>query len=202
MGCEFMIYTKVNINNITKEEYEKWYSLMGDEKKLRIDKYRFTDDQKRSIAGEMLAKTTIGKYLDIPAEQIKLAQGKSGKPYAVNFNIEFNISHCEEIVVCAINNTPVGIDIERIRPISPEVAKKFFTIAEQKYILGKTPCAEDYDTEFNDVQLKRFFECWTAKEAYLKYTGEGLTDNLSALEIDNTHITKIIENDYIISIYC
>lgn len=197
-----MEWVKFDINHLPDKDYQKWYSLMHDEKKHRINKMHLYDDKKRSIAAEMLAKTTIGKYLDIPAEHIEIVQSNNGKPYAVNFNIEFNVSHCEEIVVCAINNTPVGIDIERIRPISPKVAKKFFTIAEQEYILGKTPCAEDYDTEFNDVQLKRFFECWTAKEAYLKYTGEGLTDNLSALEIDNTHITKIIENDYIISIYC
>ncbi len=197
-----MIYTKVNINNITKEEYEKWYSLMGDEKRQRIDKYRFANDKKRSIAAEMLAKTTIGKYLDIPAEQIKLAQGKSGKPYVVNCNIEFNVSHCEEIVVCAINNTPVGIDIEKIKPINPSIIKKFFTPTEQEYIFGKSPCVEAFSTELNEMQLKRFFECWTAKEAYLKYTGEGLTDNLSTLEIDKTHITKIIENGFIISIYC
>lgn len=197
-----MNWYKYNINDFTPRAYKKWYELLSEQKKLRIDSMKFDDDKKRSVAGEMLAKTTIGKYLNIPAEHIEIVQSNNGKPYAVNFNIEFNISHCEEIVVCAINNTPVGIDIERIRPISPKVAKKFFTIAEQEYILGKTPCAEDYDTEFNDVQLKRFFECWTAKEAYLKYTGEGLTDNLSALEIDNTHITKIIENDCIISIYC
>lgn len=197
-----MEWVKFDINHLPDKDYQKWYSLMHDEKKHRINKMHLYDDQKRSIAAEMLAKTTIGKYLDIPAEHIEIVQSNNGKPYAVNFNIEFNISHCEEIVVCAINNTPVGIDIEKIRPISPKVAKKFFTIAEQEYVFGKTPCAEDYDTEFNDVQLKRFFECWTAKEAYLKYTGEGLTDNLSALEIDNTHITKIIENDYIISIYC
>ena len=196
-----MNWYKYNINDFTPRAYKKWYELLSEQKKLRIDSMKFDDDKKRSVAGEMLAKTTIGKYLNIPAEHIEIVQSNNGKPYAVNFNIEFNISHCEEIVVCAINNTPVGIDIERIRPISPKVAKKFFTIAEQEYILGKTPCAEDYDTEFNDVQLKRFFECWTAKEAYLKYTGEGLTDNLSVLEMDKTRITKIIDDVFIISIY-
>ncbi len=197
-----MEWVKFDINHLPDKDYQKWYSLMHDEKKHRINKMHLYDDKKRSIAAEMLAKTTIGKYLDVPAEHIEIVQSNNGKPYAVNFNIEFSISHCEEIVVCAINDSPVGIDIEKIKPINPSIIQKFFTSTEQEYVFGKTPCAEDYDTEFNDVQLKRFFECWTAKEAYLKYTGEGLTDNLSALEIDNTHITKIIENDYIISIYC
>lgn len=197
-----MNWYKYNINDFTPRAYKKWYELLSEQKKLRIDSMKFDDDKKRSVAGEMLAKTTIGKYLNIPAEHIEIVQSNNGKPYAVNCNIEFNVSHCEEIVVCAINNTPVGIDIEKIKPINPSIIQKFFTSTEQEYVFGKIPCAEDYDTEFNDVQLKRFFECWTAKEAYLKYTGEGLTDNLSALEIDNTHITKIIENDCIISIYC
>ena len=196
-----MNWYKYNINDFTPRAYKKWYELLSEQKKLRIDSMKFDDDKKRSVAGEMLAKTTIGKYLNIPAEHIEIVQSNNGKPYAVNFNIEFNISHCEEIVVCAINNTPVGIDIERIRPISPKVAKKFFTIAEQEYILGKTPCAEDYDTEFNDVQLKRFFEIWTGKEAYLKYTGDGLVEDLANLQHDKSRITTILKDDYVISIY-
>lgn len=176
---------------------------MSNEKKERICKFKLDDDKKRSIAGEMLAKKAIGEALGISAEDIVISQGKNNKPYAINCHIEFNISHSENIVVCAINDTPIGIDIEKIKPISPNIAKKFFSSTEQEYIFGNTPpCIADYHTEFNEEQLNRFFECWTAKEAYLKYTGDGLIDNLSSLEYDKAHITHFIKNGYVISIYC
>lgn len=196
-----MIYAQVNINNITNEEYEKWYSLMSDEKKLRIDKFRFDDDKKRSIAGEMLAKKSIAEYLTIPAEDIVFANGENHKPYAVNCDIEFNISHCEDMVVCAVCDSPIGIDTERIRPISAKLLKKFFSQAEQTYVLGSPPRSMDYDTELNSKQQKRFFEIWTGKEAYLKYTGEGLVEDLANLQHDKSRITTILKDDYVISIY-
>ncbi len=195
---EWFIY---NINDLTPQTYDKWYNLMTEGKKSRIDHMHQKNDKKRSVAGEMLAKNTIAEYLTIPAEDIELANGENNKPYAVGCDIDFNISHSEDIVVCAVHDSPVGIDIERIHPVSARVLKKFFSQDDQEYILGKLPCSHDYDTEFNNEQLKRFFEIWTGKEAYLKYTGEGLIEDLANLQFDKSRITTILKDDYVISIY-
>lgn len=196
-----MIYADVNIKNISADEYEKWYHLMSDSKKAKVHKLRFNDDKKRSIAGEMLAKKAIAEFLSISAEEITFSADENGKPYAVGLPAEFNISHSCDLVVCAVNNIPVGVDVEKIRPVKLKIAKKFFTPTEQVYLFGKKPTEQDYNTEPDEPQLQRLFEIWTGKEAYLKYTGTGLTKNLDSVDIDKARLEQMQKDGYIISIF-
>ncbi len=196
-----MEWFSYNINDLTPQTCDKWYNLMTEEKKSHIDQMYHQNDKKRSVAGEMLAKKTIAEHLTIPAEDIVFANGENKKPYAIGCDIEFNISHCQDIVVCAVHDEPVGIDIERIRPFNMKITKKFFSTDEQKYLFGKSPTEDDYTYSTDKEQLKRFFEIWTGKEAYVKYTGEGLIADLANLQFDKSRITTILKDDYVISIY-
>ena len=54
-----MKWYKFDIRKFSDEEYEKWYSLMSEEKKIRVSKFRNIDDKKRTVAGEMLARNAI-----------------------------------------------------------------------------------------------------------------------------------------------
>lgn len=76
-------------------------------------------------------------------------QGK--KPRLDTEDVYFNLSHSHGVVMLGISHTQIGVDIEKIRPID---FKKFDFIE-----------AEDED---------EFFEKWTQRESYLKFTGEGL----------------------------
>ena len=67
-------------------------------------------------------------------------------------------------------NRPLGIDIQRLRPVSPDLYLRFFTKEECEYILSKS----------EENRTTAFFELWTLKESYLKATGLGLTLALSA----------------------
>lgn len=50
-----------------------------------------------------------------------------GKPMVTNPELNISISHCEKTWVCAVGLCPVGIDIEKIRPIDIEkIASHFF----------------------------------------------------------------------------
>jgi 4'-phosphopantetheinyl transferase len=61
----------------------------------------------------------------------------------------------------------VGIDVERIRPLTDmdEIARRFFS-EEEVVDLHRLPMRS---------QERAFFACWTAKEAYIKGIGEGLS---------------------------
>lgn len=196
-----MNWYKYNINDFTPGAYEKWYDLLSEQKKIRIDKMKFTDDKKRSVAGEMLAKTAISQMCVITPEEIIINTSSNGKPYTTNADIHFNISHCEDWVVCAISDTPVGIDIEKIRPINIKIAKRFFSEDEQIYLFQKLPGEEDFTLTPTDDMLKRFFEIWTSKEAYLKFTGEGITQELNSLKINKNALDVHYFDDYIVTIY-
>jgi 4'-phosphopantetheinyl transferase len=48
---------------------------------------------------------------------------RTGKPYFPDRpDIFFSLSHTSTHVLCAVASTPVGVDIEAIRPVRPGVA--------------------------------------------------------------------------------
>ena len=79
---------------------------------------------------------------------------------------EFNLSHSGDIAVCAVSDKPIGIDIEALREIRPDAAKRFASAEELEYI-GSDP--------------RRLFEIWTLKEAYFKCVGTGIGSDIKSV---------------------
>ncbi len=191
-----MQYRIININDITDAEYEYGYSLMSESKKQRVDRFRFTKDKKRTVAGELLARKMIAGYCGVKAEDIVFNQNRYSKPYAENLDVQFNISHSYDLVVCAVSNKPVGVDIEKVRELDDKVISFACTGEEYAYVNEKPLEKEE--------KLKCFFKIWTFKEAYFKCQGTGINDLKSVSYFDNTinHFNREESyGEYIISIY-
>lgn len=192
-----MKWYKYDIKDLSDTEYEKWYSLMSEDKKRRVDSFKLIDDKKRTVAGEMLARNSIAEWCAVPPESLNFGIGEHGKPYVKSLAVEFNVSHCDNMVVCAVCDTPVGIDIQRIKPVNLKIAKRICNDKELETLFGYTPTDKDFIYCENEETLKRFFCLWTEKEACVKYTGNGLAD------IKKT-IVKSAENcffeDYCVSV--
>lgn len=155
-----MKWYKYDIRDLSDDEYAKWYSLMDNEKKQRVDKFRFLDDKKRTVVGEMLARKAISEWCNATSETLEFVVGEYGKPNVIDLDVEFNISHSGNIVVCAVDDCPVGIDIERIRDFDNSIVNRVCNKNEINYIFdSKIPYSK---------MLERFFEIWTFKEAYFK----------------------------------
>lgn len=193
-----MKWYKYDIRELSDIEYQKWYFLMSSEKQNRVDRFRFDDDKKRTVAGEMLARKAICNWCDVAVEDILFDIRKQGKPYAVGLDVEFNISHSGDMVVCAIDSSPVGIDIEKIRPIDLKVAKRICSNDELVYLFGYMPNEQDFVCTTDKEILTRFFEVWTKKEAYTKWLGSGI----DTVKIDSTYFTTqtLLYKSYMISI--
>lgn len=86
--------------------------------------------------------------------------------------IHFNLSHCHTAVLCALCNQPVGVDIERRRECKEALVRHTMNEAEQLLIRTSQDPA------------MTFTELWTAKEAVVKLTGEGLACNIPDILID------------------
>lgn len=196
-----MKWYKYDIRDLSEIEYSKWFSLMSEDKKQKVSRFYFDDDKKRSVAGEMLAKKAVAERCGMSAEDIILSAGENGKPYAENADVNFNISHSGNIAVCAAHDKPLGIDVEQIRNIDLKIAKRVYTNDELYYLFGFCPTEDDFYISPDDGMLLRFFELWTAKEAYLKYTGAGITENLKTLSVNPEKIQKEYIDDYVITIY-
>lgn len=125
--------------------------------------------------------------LNIPFEEIFIDKTENGKPYFKNYpDFHFNISHTIGAVAVAFSDSPLGVDIERIRKADLRVANRYFDNNEKEYI---------YRNKEN--VNRRFFEIWTKKEAYIKM--RGLT--LSYLtKTDTGHIHTFQNKEFIISV--
>ncbi len=90
--------------------------------------------------------------------------GELGKPQIVNFPKKFNLSHSGDYVVCGVGDGEVGVDIQKWVPYKERTAERFFARKEWK-LLEELP--ESQRTEL-------FYRLWSRKEAYGKYTGQGI----------------------------
>lgn len=192
-----MKWYKYDIRDMNDAEYEYWFSLMLPSKKERINSFRFDDDKKRSVAGEMLAKKAISIETGITADTIVLSTSRCGKPFVDGIDIEFNISHSGNMVVCAVDYIPIGIDIEIIRPIDLNIAKLIFTEKELLFLFDGTIDNQFFKYTDDADLLKRFFTIWTKKEAALKRTGVGISMNSAEVECK---CSNFFFDDYVVAI--
>lgn len=106
------------------------------------------------VSAEALLRRVLSEYYGEDAAKLTVAREANGKPYFPDApQLHFNLSHAGEYVALAIGDEPVGIDIERIRPIRQAVAARFL----------------------NDGNLtdREAILAWTKRESYGKLTGEG-----------------------------
>lgn len=101
-----------------------------------------------------------------------------GKPRLADafshFNIQFNLSHSENMVVLALcSGLELGVDVECIhRPVfSMALARRYFAKTEFADLLKLN----------EQQQIKRITQLWTLKESYLKASGLGIRVPLDKL---------------------
>ncbi|MDO4515942.1 MAG: 4'-phosphopantetheinyl transferase superfamily protein [Bacillota bacterium] len=93
----------------------------------------------------------------------ELARTAAGKPYFPSLPaLNFNISHTGGYVLCALSCRPVGVDIETIRPRRESLPR--YALSPREYA----------DYEALGADWPAFYTLWTRKEAWCKYTGQGL----------------------------
>lgn len=140
---------------------------LSEERKHKILKLRQLLSRKQSLgAGKLLQKILESKGLSMD----DIYYDDNGKPLIKG--LCFNLSHSEEAVVCAVGDSTVGIDIEKIRNVKDHIADRYFTDGENAHL-----------AQFVERRQKEeFFRLWTMKESYMKYTGEGMKLALDSFE--------------------
>lgn len=173
--------------NIGKDDFARLLSCISEEKRERICRFNHQEGAQRALLGDVLARYAICKRLGVKNSNLIFGTNDYGKPILREPNgIHFNISHSGNWVVCAVDDTAVGIDVEIIKPIDHRVAERFFS--EDEYIsLINQP---------EETRLKYFYMIWTLKESYIKMEGKGLSIPLNSftVRIKSNGISVYIEN--------
>lgn len=161
--------------------FRKPYLTLAEEHWARIKSCSRQEDRRRRLMGCLLTADAFYEYLSQyngGTEEVRLeafALAENGKPAL--FGIEgfhFNISHSGGYAVCAAADSGVGVDIQQKRPVSEKIAERFFSAAEQEVLSRVT------GKEWEDL----FFRLWSAKEAYMKYTGKGIKQGMHTFTAD------------------
>ncbi len=112
-------------------------------------------------------------------EQFRVAKTEKGKPYFANCSqLHLSISHSGDYWLCALAEEEVGVDLQkevRKRGESDEEAAARFEKMAGRFFHEK-------EAEFvSQNRYQNFFEVWTAKESYVKYTGQGIDGAFSRI---------------------
>ncbi len=147
----------------------------------RGSKFRFPEHKRRFIVARGILRQLLSNYLNISPKSVKFDYGDRGKPQILQSNtvhpLQFNISHSQEYALFGFTiDSLIGVDIEYLRemPDAAKIAQRFFSPRE--FDLIKNLAIEE--------QSKLFLKIWTAKEAYLKAIGTGLSGSLASINID------------------
>ncbi|MEM7571970.1 MAG: 4'-phosphopantetheinyl transferase superfamily protein [Bacteroidota bacterium] len=155
------VYSLNNKERLKKLAWELLLRKLPMEMQTEVNAYRRWEDRQASLGGKLLLRKGL---MDLISEEVvyqKLKKDQFQRPY-LPINLDFNISHTEELVVCAFClNDRVGIDIEKEKPINLAEFQRVFT-PEEFQLLSKQ---KDHHP--------LFFNLWTRKEAVMKADGRG-----------------------------
>ena len=168
--------------NVENLDLKKAYSSVSKDRQDKIDFYRFEKDKKLSAGAYLLLKKLLSEE-NITNPLFKTE--KYGKAYISNFeNVYFNLSHSGKMVLCAISDREVGVDIEYSDPkIDLNIAKLYFYNGEYESIMNSQNPADE------------FFKYWVLKESYMKYTGLRMNLKLDSFEIKIGDEIKLKNDD-------
>ena len=74
-----------------------------------------------TVASQSALREILGRYLGLPANELRFETGRHGKPRlaTAGAELEFNLSHSGSLALVAVAHHEVGIDVERIRSKRP-----------------------------------------------------------------------------------
>lgn len=145
-------------------QLKKYLSSQRNEKVLS---YKQAKDRITSVYAFLLLRYALFKEYGITSMP-QIETDENGKPFEVKNEYFFNLSHCDTAVACALDYTPVGIDVQDFHPVKDNVVQRVCSLQEQKML---SQCA-------NPEQF--FAAFWASKEAWGKYTGQGIGYDLQS----------------------
>jgi 4'-phosphopantetheinyl transferase len=171
-----VLYT-THASRISPELAGRWLGELSHARQKKLQRLRQPEDQYNSLLGMQLLKTGMN-HLKFRGFHLSGVQYRANRKPHVSEAVDFSISHSGDMVVCALTkNGRIGIDTERLRPLSIRSFSRFLSASE---------CLPPDDGS------DAFIDLWTCKEAVLKGCGNCHLDQLKDITIagDSARIGK------------
>lgn len=124
----------------------------------------------RERAYKLLSELLRAEYGLSPLPE--LARTGRGKPWLpAHPDVHFNLSHSGGLLLCGAGNTPLGVDIEAVRPRRETLVRYVLSPSEYAWYVQQ------------GGRWETLYTLWTLKEARCKCTGEGLRLHPKAIAV-------------------
>lgn len=147
----------------TLDELLQKYEALPVSRKEKVDKLQNESQKVVAIEAYHLVIQMLGRQ-DFP----EFETTEFGKPY-ISGERQFNISHSKGVIVVAISDEPVGVDIEKQKEFSNSLSSRIFSIEEQT------------TSKASNNPNKEFLKLWVQKESLIKLEGKTIATNLKTV---------------------
>lgn len=183
-----MIYLDEHIFDF---DLEAALQRLSDQRRQQALKFKHELGQRTCVLSYLLLCQGLRNEYGIEEKPV-FDYGEHGKPFIVAHpEIHFNLSHCREGVICVLDQQPVGVDIESVRPLHEGV---------MRYAMNEQEVAQIQAADYPALEFTRL---WTMKEAVVKLSGEGISDNMKDILQDaSLDMETVVDKDqrYVYSI--
>ncbi len=162
------------------------FSCLSQQERQRADRFVREEKRRSFLFSHWFLRQMLGQMLGVSPSAVDFDRGEHGKPFLcgrhLNAGVHFNLSHSGERLLAGIADTPLGVDIERMRDKLDYLrfSRRFFSPLEQEQ-LRAVPAAD---------RQRAFFDGWTRKEAFLKAMGCGLTLGLDQFDVSLAPVAR------------
>jgi 4'-phosphopantetheinyl transferase len=157
-------------------ERQRALAFLSPDDTARYARYLVAHAAQTFLAARMLVQSVLSAYAPLVPSAWRFETNRWGRPYIANPEappgLLFNLSHKPGAVTCLVGyERDLGVDVEycAARPYLLDIASRFFSPAEAAALMALP----------EEAQIRRFFELWTLKEAYIKARGVGLSLGLA-----------------------
>lgn len=135
-------------------------------------------DKQRLRAAHGLKRYILSQFAGCPPEKLQFCFNPYGKPELICDGIlpvYFNLSHGGDWVLLGVSTrAPLGVDIEKIRPIT----------------IGEIAAHLQHPQDLKISNITELYRLWVLKEASVKALGVGLQQDLTGFYVRSTNTNE------------
>jgi 4'-phosphopantetheinyl transferase len=154
----------------TARPFEEADAFLSPDERERARRFRFEADRRRFAWTRAGVRRILQRSYGVAASDLRFAASPRGKLHLLDHALEFNMSHGGDLAVVVVGASPVGVDVEPLRPTAPALPGRVLSPEELRVFKGA-------------LAPHVFLGCWTRKEALLKAKGWGVGADLRAISI-------------------
>ena len=137
---------------LTARETEAMMRLMPEERRERLLRIRQEERRREPLCAYMILRMALWQRYHW-RQWPRIERTSLGKPFFPEHpQVHFGISHTVGAVLVGLSDQPIGVDIEKLRPVSQRAMRRLAGVSSEE----------------------AFFESWVRREARTKRTGSGI----------------------------